>query len=243
MKVEIADFVDCWYLVKNGEQQYCGLHSFAYTKLYQVLPLLRWLRSRAVRDVPHMYSVQNDCQLYRMLFYVIPDLSLKFTLSWLNKSFEIGMRQSNSEWLWIIFIFFNFYSKLRPAQQWNLWTIKKRSCIFLYRILVLFYTCQNCTHSHPNIGQRLNISCFTSNCNGGFWCRGVFEGLDDVYTLPLTYEKGKRGRVVPVHALKANRRSTCLAPHILDLFASWRWVVNVTPRALYSHEKTPLPIQ
>jgi hypothetical protein len=45
--------------------------------------------------------------------------------------------------------------------------------------------------------------------------------MEEVSTLSLTYEKGKRGRVVPVHTVKANR-ITCLVPHILDLGAGWR---------------------
>jgi hypothetical protein len=45
-----------------------------------------------------------------------------------------------------------------------------------------------------------------------------FKGLEEVSTLPLTHEKSKRVRVVPVQAVKANR-ITYLVPHILDLGA------------------------
>jgi hypothetical protein len=64
-----------------GSNSNADLHSFVYTKLYQVLTLLRWLGSCDIRDVQHIYSVQNDCQVYRMKLYVIHDLSLKFTPS------------------------------------------------------------------------------------------------------------------------------------------------------------------
>jgi hypothetical protein len=33
--------------------------------------------------------------------------------------------------------------------------------------------------------------------------------------------------------------SGCIDPHFLDLGTSWRWVVNLTPRPLYSRGKSP----
>jgi hypothetical protein len=36
--------------------------------------------------------------------------------------------------------------------------------------------------------------------------------------------------------------SGCIDPHFLDLGTSWRWVVNFTPRPLYSQGKTSEPV-
>jgi hypothetical protein len=53
----------------------------------------------------------------------------------------------------------------------------------------------------------------------------------------------KKGRFVPVHAMKAYRGSRCLALLILNLGARWRRVVDITPQLLYSPERTPVPIE
>ena len=38
--------------------------------------------------------------------------------------------------------------------------------------------------------------------------------------------------VIPIHAMKAYRRSSGTAPLILNLGARWWWLVNITPRPL-----------
>jgi hypothetical protein len=53
------------------------------------------------------------------------------------------------------------------------------------------------------------------------------------------------GKVVPVffltehHAMEASRRSGGIAPRILDLGTTWRWVVSFTPRLLYLQGEIP----
>ena len=51
--------------------------------------------------------------------------------------------------------------------------------------------------------------------------------------------KGK-GKVVPVHAMKAYRGSRGIVPLNLNLDARWRWVVNLTPWQLYPWGRTPV---
>jgi hypothetical protein len=43
--------------------------------------------------------------------------------------------------------------------------------------------------------------------------------------------------VVPVHAMKAYRGRSGIAPVILNLGAKWRWVVNITPRPYYPQKE------
>jgi hypothetical protein len=52
---------------------------------------------------------------------------------------------------------------------------------------------------------------------------------------PATFRqiKVKKGRIVPVHAMKACRGSRVIAPHIISFRPRWRWVFNITPRPLY----------
>jgi hypothetical protein len=40
--------------------------------------------------------------------------------------------------------------------------------------------------------------------------------------------------------MEAYWRSRVIAPRILDLGTSWRWVVSFMPRPLFPHEKNPL---
>jgi hypothetical protein len=52
----------------------------------------------------------------------------------------------------------------------------------------------------------------------------------------------KKGRVVPVHAMKAYRGSRCLALLILNLGAGGRRVVDTMPQRFYSPEVTLVSI-
>jgi hypothetical protein len=53
-----------------------------------------------------------------------------------------------------------------------------------------------------------------------------------------------KSKVVPVpltdhHAMRAYWGSGGIAPRILAIGSRWRWVVSLTPRPLYSQEKSP----
>jgi len=46
-------------------------------------------------------------------------------------------------------------------------------------------------------------------------------------------------RLTKYHAIKTCWGSGDIAPRILDLSTSWRWVVSFTPRQLYSRQRAP----
>jgi hypothetical protein len=48
---------------------------------------------------------------------------------------------------------------------------------------------------------------------------------------------------VPVHVMKAYRRSVGTKPRILNLGISCEWVVKFTPRPLYPRERNPEPTE
>jgi hypothetical protein len=47
-----------------------------------------------------------------------------------------------------------------------------------------------------------------------------------------------KGKVIPVHAMKAYRRSRGIAPRILNLGTRWTSVLSFRPQSLYSRERT-----
>ena len=49
--------------------------------------------------------------------------------------------------------------------------------------------------------------------------------------------KGKKCKVVPVHAMKVYWGDRGIAPLILNLGTIWRWVVSFTPRPLYRWQR------
>ena len=49
-----------------------------------------------------------------------------------------------------------------------------------------------------------------------------------------------KGKVFPLHTLKVYRGHTDIAPPILDLNTSWRWVVNLISQPLYSWGRIPV---
>jgi hypothetical protein len=53
------------------------------------------------------------------------------------------------------------------------------------------------------------------------------------------------GKVVPLHVMKAYRSSRGTAPLFRNFGSRWRlrWLVNITPRPLYTRERTPLPAE
>jgi hypothetical protein len=51
----------------------------------------------------------------------------------------------------------------------------------------------------------------------------------------------KSGKFVSVQTIKAYRGRRSIAPFILNLDARWRRVINITPRPLYPHDRTPVP--
>ena len=51
--------------------------------------------------------------------------------------------------------------------------------------------------------------------------------------------KEKKGKVVTVNAMMAQSRGREANSLILNLSTRWKWVVNITPRPLYSQERTP----
>jgi hypothetical protein len=51
-----------------------------------------------------------------------------------------------------------------------------------------------------------------------------------------------KGKVVPVHAMKAYGWSRGIAPLILNLGTRWRCVVNFTPRSLYPGKEPRYPL-
>jgi len=53
---------------------------------------------------------------------------------------------------------------------------------------------------------------------------------------------GKNDDVIAVHAMKAYRGCRGMAPRIVNLGTSWRWVVNFMPRLLFSIERPPISI-
>jgi hypothetical protein len=71
--------------------------------------------------------------------------------------------------------------------------------------------------------------------------RGRFSSLHG--TSDLLGKVKVKGKVFPVHAMRVYRGSRGIAPTILNLGTRWRWVVNFTPRPLYSWERTPVPIE
>jgi len=50
---------------------------------------------------------------------------------------------------------------------------------------------------------------------------------------PAYIDGNGKGKVVPVHLMKANRGSRGICPPILTFDTRWRWVVRCTPRPLY----------
>ena len=62
----------------------------------------------------------------------------------------------------------------------------------------------------------------------------------DCLALGVTWYKSK---VVRVHNVEAYKGSRGIAPHILNLSARWRWVVNFTPQSLYPWEITRVHIK
>lgn len=61
------------------------------------------------------------------------------------------------------------------------------------------------------------------------------------YSIPIQHHKGK-GKVIPVHTMKVYNGRRGTAPHIRNLPARWRWVVNITLQRLYAWEGTPVPV-
>jgi hypothetical protein len=53
----------------------------------------------------------------------------------------------------------------------------------------------------------------------------------------------KGGKIVPVHAMKAYRRSRGIAALILNLSTRWKIVVDFTPWPLYPRERTMVSIE
>ena len=48
-------------------------------------------------------------------------------------------------------------------------------------------------------------------------------------------------KTVPVHAMKAYKGSTGIAPLIRNLDTEWRWVAKFKPRPLYFQDRTIEP--
>ena len=51
-----------------------------------------------------------------------------------------------------------------------------------------------------------------------------------------------KGKLPPLHSVKAYRRSRVIAPLVLKLGNKWKFVVNCTPWSLYPWERTPVPM-
>jgi len=72
----------------------------------------------------------------------------------------------------------------------------------------------------------------------GAICANVIVGLKVL----IFHFRVKKSTVFPVHDdMMGPRGSRGITPLILNLSTRWRWVVNFTPRLLYSHERTPVP--
>jgi hypothetical protein len=63
--------------------------------------------------------------------------------------------------------------------------------------------------------------------------RFTFYGLQQQTTIAF------KGKVFPVHAMKAYIRSRDVASLMLNLSTRWRWLVNFMPWPLYTLGKTP----
>jgi hypothetical protein len=61
----------------------------------------------------------------------------------------------------------------------------------------------------------------------------VKQGACKIWFLKWSTVYKHKGKVAPVDVW----RSGCIDPHFLDLGASWRWVVSLTPWSLYSQGK------
>jgi hypothetical protein len=48
----------------------------------------------------------------------------------------------------------------------------------------------------------------------------------------------EEGKVVLLHAMKADKGRGVIAPLMLNLGNRWKWVISFTPRPLYSRGKT-----
>jgi hypothetical protein len=53
----------------------------------------------------------------------------------------------------------------------------------------------------------------------------------------------QKGNAVTVHAVKAHGGYMGIAPHVLNLGARWRLVINFTTRPLYRRERTAVPTE
>ena len=84
------------------------------------------------------------------------------------------------------------------------------------------------------------------------FARGSVERKDSQFGIPttdipniearqLSVGRGK-GKIVPVHTMKAYRWSRSTAPLILNLSIRWKWVVKFRPRTLHRRERTAVPI-
>ena len=58
--------------------------------------------------------------------------------------------------------------------------------------------------------------------------------------IPIQQQKGKG---VSVHTMKVYNGSRGTVLHILNLWARWRWVANITPQLFYAWEGTPVPVE
>ena len=61
--------------------------------------------------------------------------------------------------------------------------------------------------------------------------------------LKIRDEKVGEGKVFPAHTMKAYRGNRSIAPLILNLSTSWKWVVISTSQPLYHWERTLAPIE
>jgi hypothetical protein len=52
----------------------------------------------------------------------------------------------------------------------------------------------------------------------------------------MSFVKDKNGKIFTVDAMNAYRESESLPPPILSLGTGWSWLVNFTPRSLYTRE-------
>ena len=70
--------------------------------------------------------------------------------------------------------------------------------------------------------------------------RSIIRSIDRCVCAMKIYS-GK-GKVVPVHVMKAYSGRIGKAPLILN-HCRWRWMVKFTPRPLYPRERTKIPIE
>jgi hypothetical protein len=61
-----------------------------------------------------------------------------------------------------------------------------------------------------------------------------------LYIKQVQKQRQVEGKAFHVGAMKAYRRNRSKAPVTLNFCIIWRWVMNITPMALYTHDRTPV---